>query len=214
MNFRLCKNNVLLYLLAPHCWFPVSAAYTRTLMSPINSPERRIQFLRFVALFLFSVLPLLLLVHAYGRVDKVENEFLREQYRQNLQVQRNKEAYMDKLGKLHSAYKDLSDGVVNKAADMQRFDADQSGVVFNRVDRVQNTRTDFYNLISSAKQPADSVLSEVVLDGLNVVATFSSVYNADREEIEDLQDENARLEREMEALNKELEKIRFEYPTR
>ncbi len=214
MNFRLCIIYVLLYLPDPLRRSLVGAAHTRTLMSPINSPKRRLQFLRFVALFLFSVLPLLLLVHAYGRVDKVENQFLREQYRQNLQVERNKEEYLDKLGKLHSAYKDLSDGLVNAASVMQSFDQVESGVVFNKVTKVQDTRTDFYNLIGSAKQPADSVLSEVVLDGLNVVTTFRSVYDAARKEIGDLQDENERLELEKIALKQELEKIRFEYPTR
>lgn len=76
-------------------------------MRPLNTRERRIQFTRFLLLFLLAVLPIVLLVWLHGRVDQVENDFLRKQYSAKLEQEMDKEKFDKALGDVTGRANDL-----------------------------------------------------------------------------------------------------------
>lgn len=55
-------------------------------MKPINARRRTGQFFRFLLLFLLAVAPITAFMYLYGRVDHVENEYLRSAYQSRREI--------------------------------------------------------------------------------------------------------------------------------
>ena len=91
-------------------------------MRPLNTRERRIQFFRFLALFLLAVLPIVLLVWLNGRVDHVENGFLRKEYGQKLIETQDREKFEKVLGNVVERAKSLDAAIVNNEGDLQAME--------------------------------------------------------------------------------------------
>lgn len=90
-------------------------------MRPLNTRERRIQFTRFVLLFALAVLPIVVLVWMIGRVDHMENDYLRAHYVAN-EVDAESNAKRKELYaavQLHA--QTLNDMIANKTEDMKTF---------------------------------------------------------------------------------------------
>ena len=87
-------------------------------MRPLNTRERRIQFFRFLALFLLAVLPIVLLVWLHGRVDHVENDFLRKQYSAKLVETEDREKFEKVLNAVVDRAKALDAVILGREGDL------------------------------------------------------------------------------------------------
>jgi len=72
--------NNCLFIAEPSLYSPCKNPQQHRNMGPTNAQDRRRQFFRFLLLFLLAVAPITTVVYLYGRVDHVENEYLRSKY--------------------------------------------------------------------------------------------------------------------------------------
>ncbi len=59
-------------------------------MKPLNTAERRKAFWKFTLLFFLAVAPICIAIYLFGRVDNVENDFLRKSYVKEGKIQEGK----------------------------------------------------------------------------------------------------------------------------
>ena len=142
-------------------------------MRPINSRERRLQFLKFLALFALAVLPIVLLVHAHGYVDQVENRFLREQYAAKKESMKNENEYNRHLNELVNNVGKLKGTVQAKKDGMETSDYDMSGDIDVEVRQVVDGNNTFK---SSQQSAADTALVKIVSDVSYMVGELNKVY--------------------------------------
>jgi glutamine phosphoribosylpyrophosphate amidotransferase len=131
-------------------------------MRPLNTRERRIQFTRFLLLFLLAVLPIVLLVWLHGRVDHVENDFLREHYVSN-QLTAENDSQREKLFKdVRNKAADLNDLIANNADPMKTFEknTNMSSNISGRLQKLKDAIGDFKLVLSATKE--DSVYLAIV----------------------------------------------------
>lgn len=126
-------------------------------MRPLNTRERRIQFFRFLALFLLAVLPIVLLVWLHGRVDHTENEFLKEHYMATsttLESAANRKALFEAM-KLESMT--LRDLIASKKSDMESFskNSNMSSNIGNQLDKLGKAIENLSRPLTSS--PSDSL---------------------------------------------------------
>lgn len=102
-------------------------------MRPLNTRERRIQFFRFLALFLLAVLPIVVLVWLHGRVDHVENDFLRKQYSTKLKMQMDEEKFNKVLSAVTQSASDLQTAITSASAGMETMSGKrEDGEILNK----------------------------------------------------------------------------------
>ncbi len=109
-------------------------------MRPLNTRERRVQFFRFLLLFLLAVLPVVLLVWLHGRVDDVENAFLRKQYERQ---QAEGEASADHallVQNLVTSADELRSYVNKKSAALEKLNGEEKGELDDRLDKLFDMR--------------------------------------------------------------------------
>ncbi len=160
-------------------------------MRPLNTRERRIQFLRFLALFLLAVLPIVVLVWLQGRVDHVENDFLRSKYAKNKAQGEVSAAYEGKLSAMEKQARDLRTFVVQKSGAMEKFKCEEQGELDDKVGSLVSARDEF-RLQASTANLNDSIVLLIADHYQAVSSKFISVYEkacADRETAEGLMKE-------------------------
>ena len=144
-------------------------------MRPLNTRERRIQFFRFLALFLLAVLPVVLLVWLHERVDHEENDFLRKQYaRQRADGEVTAEHTLLVQNLLNSA-DDLKTYVNKKTAALQKLNGEEQGELEERLGKMDDMRNDMFKKLKTPSV-SDSALLALSDQYLIVAAKMTEVY--------------------------------------
>lgn len=149
---------------------------TRTpLMRPLNTRERRIQFFRFLALFLLAVLPVVLLVWLHGRVDHVENNFLRQKYaRQRAEGEATADHAL-LVQNLVTSADELRSYVQKKSAALEKLKGDEKGELEDRLDKMSDMH-DAMNKKLRTQTAADSALLAISSQYHTVATKLTNVY--------------------------------------
>ncbi len=143
-------------------------------MEPINARERRIQFFKFVLLFLLAVVPITTVVYLYAQVDRVENDYLRKQYR----AQKASGSFSENRGRL---VKDLANASTNLSSlvtdpRMAMLDKTMYGDVNSALIALGKAEE---KLSADLKEAPDSILSELTYLALtyqNSTKTYNEIY--------------------------------------
>lgn len=143
-------------------------------MEPINARERRIQFFKFVLLFLLAVVPITAVVYLYAQVDRVENDYLRKQYR----AQKASGSFSENRGRLVNGLVDASKNLGSLVTDprMMALDRTMSANVNTALGELEGAEE---KLSADLRQAPDSILSELTdlaLTYQTSVSTYNEIY--------------------------------------
>ena len=164
-------------------------------MRPLNTRERRIQFFRFLALFLLAVLPIVLLVWLHGRVDHVENDFLRKQYSTKLKMNLDEEKFNKVLSGITQNANDLQTAITTASAGMETMTGKrEDGEILNKSRALGKAIDEFQDFAgASTTHGAVSEVAKVLKESTEL---FIGVYKAghvmvaaDKQELERFKDE-------------------------
>lgn len=167
-------------------------------MRPLNTRERRIQFTRFLLLFLLAALPMVALVWLFGRVDHVENDFLRKQYGAKLVQEMDQEKFDKALNDVTGRAEDIMKLINEKRGELvamtgKRCDGELQNVN-NDLDKAMNGFQSFsatggankavYDVAKLLSQCTDA-LKEVYKEGYTIVSKRDDDLKRTKEELED-----------------------------
>jgi len=154
-------------------------------MDPLNAQERRAHFFRFLLLFLFAVTPVVMVTYLYGRVDHVENTFLRSHYRE----QQSSGASSAARGQL---VKDLMDQVqlVNlSAADekMQNLDGKMEATMNTHLKQLDDKISALNTDLSTASDSMVRKLVQAAETYRLTIQTYNDLYANASEQLKNAQ---------------------------
>ncbi|HMU13708.1 MAG: hypothetical protein JST41_00435 [Bacteroidetes bacterium] len=168
-------------------------------MRPLNTRERRVQFFRFLALFLLAIAPFILLTWLFGRVDHVENEFLRSQYETKRADGAVAAKYREQLIKLERSTGGLKDYVVTKSGTMAKLDFNDNGTLTDHIGKVKSDLENFEN----ESRESDSTLISITKALESVATNLQNAYIEAAEEV-------AKKNEELSEMKKDLDKAKTE----
>lgn len=173
-------------------------------MRPLNTRERRIQFTRFLLLFLLAVLPIVTLVWLHGRVDHVENDFLREHYQAQLEEQLDQDKFNKALGDVTGSADRLIQLINDKNGDLLQMSVRRvDGEIKNKVLDLDKAITGFQNF--SAGGGANKAVSDVATVLRQCATSLQEVYVEGYVNIGKQADELKTCNTERERIEKKLE---------
>lgn len=147
-------------------------------MKPINAPERRKAFFTYLFVFLITLLPICLSLYLYGRVDHVENAFLREKYEEKRKMKgeiSNERAVYSKLEINTLELKRRVTESSDRAASTQ-----QAGNILSKIQEVEGAFMEFKNNTYNAGRASatDSSLVRILTDQLYTLTELNAIYRA------------------------------------
>lgn len=179
-------------------------------MRPLNTRDRRIQFFRFLTLFLLAVLPIVLLVWLHGRVDHVENDFLRKQYSTKLKMDMDEEKFNKVLSGITQNANDLQNAITAASAGMETMAGKrEDGEILIKSRALGKAIDDFQDFASAST--THGAVSEVAKVLKESTESFIGVYKAghvmvaaDKQDLERFKDELEKTTKALEECKTEL----------
>jgi|GEM_PF-4666200 len=98
-------------------------------MRPLNSKQRRIQFLRFLLLFAVAILPVVLLVHQDNQLDRVMNESLVKRVKAGEETETASAKGLAQMERVAMAFDALDNFVLDKAQEITENRMDLSASI-------------------------------------------------------------------------------------
>jgi chromosome segregation ATPase len=177
-------------------------------MRPLNTRERRIQFFRFLALFLLAVLPVVVLVWLHGRVDHVENDFLRKQYaRQRAEGEATAEHTL-LVQNLVSSADELRSYVQKKSAALEKLKGDEKGELEDRLDKLIDMREVMDKKLRT-QTASDSALLALSYQYHTVATKLTDVYVKACEDQQRMNDMLTEAQKDLKSKQEDLEKLQL-----
>ncbi len=154
-------------------------------MEPLNTQERRAHFFRFLLLFLFAVTPVVIVTYLYGRVDHVENTYLRSTYEGNRSSSEAAAGKARKLADVINKAGDLTTLVTESSGDMLKFHlgTNRSGEIEGKLEKFKEATEDLNRELGS---PPDSVMLQFVALSRNYAQSCKQFNSAYRQACDDL----------------------------
>lgn len=124
-------------------------------MKPVNAKERRIQFFRFIVLFLLALLPVVIFMDRLNRIDKQSCDYFKNKYNE---MQAGLDAGKDNGGLIQEVYAAgqlLRSNVNNQAGGMKEFMNLESSRLGNEVNGLDNAILALRSANSSSKNDVD-----------------------------------------------------------
>ncbi len=172
-------------------------------MRPLNTRERRIQFFRFLALFLLAVLPVVVLTWLFGRVDNAENDFLRAKYTRNMEHSNATNLYLSKLGAMRDQAHRLRDFVTSKSSAMEKLTCSEMGELTSELGDLEVSVQNFKDMVEESDKK-DSSLWVIARDFHFATQRLATVYDKACAKQQALNEQLAENEKELEKVNKAL----------
>jgi predicted RNase H-like nuclease len=156
-------------------------------MKPINASQRRKAFFSYLIIFLITLLPICFSIYMYGRVDQVENAFLREKYEE-------KKKQTGEISNERIVYSKLENNAlelkrkVTEAAD-RATKSQQAGNILSKIQEVEGALGEFRNNTYNAGRASatDSALVRILDDQLITLTALNGIY---RETFDDLDEKS------------------------
>jgi len=169
-------------------------------MRPINTRERRSQFLIFILLFLAAICPIIVLVHSYSRVDQAENDYLRKQVALNKKVTSEAQTKFGLLEEKGEKFEELKKWLTDNSGELNSFTDDHFATVATKLADAEVTSLKFEDRV-------DSLLVEMISDLRASVVILNRAYESGYKAAQDLK----KLDKENESLQRKLEKCPDSY---
>lgn len=153
-------------------------------MKPINAPERRKAFFTYLFVFLITLLPICLSLYLYGRVDHVENAFLREKYEEKRKLKGEISNERIVYANLESNTLELK-RKVTEATDRATTSI-QAGNILSKIQEVEGALLQFKSNTYNTGQASatDSALVRILEDQLYTLTELNSIYRSTFEKLE------------------------------
>lgn len=158
-------------------------------MRPLNTRERRIQFTRFLLLFLLAVLPIVTLVWLHGRVDHVENDFLREHYQAQLEEQLDQDKFNKALDDVTGSADRLIQLLNDKSGDLLLMSGRRvDGEVDNKVNDLDEAITGFqaYSAGGGANKAVSDVATSLRKCSTSLLEIYKEGFNKTGKQTDEL----------------------------
>lgn len=184
-------------------------------MKPINARRRTGQFLRFVLLFLLAVAPITAFMYLYGRVDHVENEYLRIEYQKKRDIGNVDKDRQKLLDGVLQYSRELNDLLASKSSDMATFKegTNKSGEIDATTAKFENALTNLNRgLGTSATDSTHFPFVDVATAFVGSAKRFNDVYRKSFDQSEQLNRKVAELNEDLRRFRAAFEKCNVKLP--
>lgn len=178
-------------------------------MRPLNTRERRAQFLRFSLLFLLAVLPIVLLTWLFGRVDHVENDFLRSKYENQREQGKMSAKYTAYLAALSNSANELKGYVTKSNAMMSELQFTDIATLREHVGQLEKDHDNF-TLVANQSNVQDSTMLLISSHFRSVATNLVDVYAKALDQKRDLDKDLKTAEEEFEKKKKEADDLQLQ----
>lgn len=144
-------------------------------MKPLNTAERRKAFWKFTLLFILAVMPVCIAIYLYGRVDNVENNFLRTNYvkegkKQDGKLDRNT-YYTD----IKFAIANLNTYLIENEPNFINYQL--YGNIMTSIDKIQAKQDRFYvDVVKTNGTALDSLTWDIVRLEIDNLKRLQNIY--------------------------------------
>jgi len=179
-------------------------------MKPINAAERRGQFLRFVSLFLVSMLPVVVFMYLLGRSSSVAYEALKSERNELLEKDKVTTGHDKLIEDVYSKGKVLKQKVYSLDGDLKEFKSMVSSNVENEI-RVLKDASELLKVKGNSSID-DLALAQFAEDYAQTTEKLIAVYTTGFNELKELRKAKDECEKErvdkiteVDELNRDLE---------
>jgi len=174
-------------------------------MKPINAAERRGQFLRFVSLFLVSMLPVVVFMYLLGRSSSVAYEALKSERNELLEKDKVTTGHDKLIEDVYSKGKVLKQKVYSLDGDLKEFKSMVSSNVENEI-RVLKDASELLKVKGNSSID-DLALAQFAEDYAQTTAKLIAVYTTGFDELKGLRKAKDDCEKEHEGKMNEVEDL-------
>lgn len=175
-------------------------------MRPNNTKDRRRAKLKFLGFFILSILPICVAIYLYGRVDPVENKFLRSEYEDIQRESEKTQEYLKAKQELLDKSLNVRNYLTQNAEEIKNYSSSGYTTSLGELtDDLETARSKFNFELRKHDLSADTCLINMAVDYQRALKRFTDIYDVGVKNLEKLSKDLESTKSEKDKLQRDLD---------